>query len=324
VFDLAKNALGGATLLVMGWMLPTYIALQIAAALIFPELSSIPMINHFEHGAATSSQLQLIGAAVVLGLTLAAIQAPLYRVLEGYLLLPSKLYERQVARHQLRRRELVAKHEETRNTERGVHAAVWYERAARYPVQDRQFAPTALGNAIRRFETYGGDRYQLDSQLLWHHFIAVAPDSAVRAVSSARANVDFFVCLLYTSCADALFGAIVASTGYGDLRIWIAIGLGIAIPIICYRLAILATDEWDAAVRALVDHGRVGVAAAFGFHIPVSFESERLMWRTINTLVRRPYAYSESKNVAALVTEFRKLSTEQSSAISKSAGAGTP
>ena len=28
------------------------------------------------------------------------------------------------------------------------------ERAARYPVQDDQFAPTALGNAIRRFETY--------------------------------------------------------------------------------------------------------------------------------------------------------------------------
>ena len=221
-------------------------------------------------------------------------------------------HSHQVAKHQTRRRELVEKHEEMRQTDRGVHAALIYERAARYPVQDRQFAPTALGNAIRRFETYAGDRYLLDSQLLWHHLVAVAPDRVVLAVSSARANVDFFVCLLYVGASNALLGIIVVASGHASLRTWSAIAVGVVVPIICYRLAILATDEWEATVRAMVDHGRIGVAAAFGFKIPVNFEAERHMWRTINTLVRRPYAYSESKDVAAIVTKFRMINAEQS------------
>lgn len=319
MFDLVKSVLGGASLLIIGWMLPTYIGLQVATALILPGLTFIPALDHFDHQPATSTQLALAGTAVVLGLTLAAAQAPLYRMLEGYMLWPSKFYERRVVKHQIRRRELVERHEEIRRTERGVHAALIYERAARYPVQDRQFAPTALGNAIRRFETYAGDRYQLDSQLLWHHLVAVAPDRVVQAVSSARANVDFFICLLYISGANALLGIIVAMCGHASLRTLIAIALGIVVPVICYRMAIVATDDWDAAVRAMVDHGRIAVAAAFGFDIPVSFESERLMWRTVNTLVRRPYAYSESKDVAGIVTGFR-IATARQSSITRSNG----
>ena len=72
------------------------------------------------------------------------------------------------------------------------------------------------------------------------------------------------------------------------------IAAGIVIAIVCYRLAILATDEWAASVRALVDHGRIAVAAAFGVqNVPADFEAERLMWQAICTLVRRPYAYSK-------------------------------
>ena len=48
-----------------------------------------------------------------------------------------------------------------------------------------------LGNAIRRFETYVGDRYLLDSQLLWHHLTASVPERTVAAVDKARTNVDW-------------------------------------------------------------------------------------------------------------------------------------
>jgi hypothetical protein len=54
-----------------------------------------------------------------------------------------------------------------------------------------------------------------------------------------------------------------------------------------YRLAVVATDEWDAAVRALVDHGRSGLAAVFGLTVPVKLEDERLMWRAVNTCAPR-------------------------------------
>lgn len=188
---------------------------------------------------------------------------------------------------------------------RGVRSGLLYERAARYPVQERQFAPTALGNAIRRFETYARDRYMLDSQLLWHNLTAAAPDRAVAAVDNARTNVDFFVSLLYGGTVTAILGLAVVASGHASVQAVAAIAAGIVIAISCYRLALLATDEWDAAVRALVDHGRAGVAAAFGLHIPADFDSEREMWQAICTLVRRPYSYSEKREIAAIIGRFR-------------------
>src|SRR5215218_5296072 len=89
-----------------------------------------------------------LAKSVVAGLVLAAAQAPLYRILEGYILWPAKLADRRIEKHQERRRRLVQEQEAAAKTERGVHAGLLYERAARYPVKDKQFAPTALGNAI--------------------------------------------------------------------------------------------------------------------------------------------------------------------------------
>jgi hypothetical protein len=312
VLELVKNALGDTSSLIIGWMLPTYVSLQLIAALILPGFSYIPMVSSFLHEPAASRQLALLAAAVVTGIVLAAAHAPLYRILEGYLLWPAWLRGMRIKKHQSRRRKLVSQQQALAGTEHGVQAGLVYELSARYPVQDRQFAPTALGNAIRRFETYAGDRYQLDSQLLWHDLRSAAPDRAVAAVSTARTNVDFFICLLYGGVLSILLSVAVAVSGHAGPRTWTAIGVGVVIIVVAYRLAIVATDEWDAAVRAMINHGRAGVAAAFGLQIPSNFASERFMWRAVNTLVRRPYAYSETKDVAAIITQFRKLIAEES------------
>ena len=71
------------------------------------------------------------------------------------------------------------------------------ERLHRYPSDDRQVTPTRLGNAIRRFEEYGYDRFRLDSQVLWHELNAVVLESARKQAEDARTSVDFFVCLIY-------------------------------------------------------------------------------------------------------------------------------
>ena len=302
--DLAKSVLGGVRSLIVGWILPAFLGLQLLAALILPDLRHVTAIDQFLNQTSPSRQVILLAVAVVAGLVLAAAQAPLYRILEGYILWPAKLADRRIEKHQERRRRLVQEQEAAAKTERGVHAGLLYERAARYPVKDKQVAPTALGNAIRRFETYAGDRYQLDSQLLWHDLTAAAPERAETAVDNARTNVDFFVCLLYGGAVTTLFGLGVAAVGHATVRTWVAIVAGVAIAVVCYRLAVLATDEWAAAVRALVDHGRRGVAAAFGLSIPSDLNEERLMWRAVNTLVRRPYTYSESKDVAGILKRF--------------------
>jgi len=145
----------------------------------------------------------------------------------------------------------------------------------------------------------------MDSQLLWGHLTAAAPTAAVNAVDSARTNVDFFICLLYGGVATAVTGGVAGTITGLTAKTGFAIGTGIGISVISYMLAVVAADEWDTAFRAVVDHGRSGAAAAFRMSIPENFDEERLMWRTLNTLVRRPYAYSESKDVPKLIEKFR-------------------
>jgi hypothetical protein len=311
VVDIVKGVMGGARPLIIGWILPVFASLQLIAALDLPGMRGIKSIDQFLSLHLAARQLALLASAVVLGLVLAAAQAPLYRFLEGYILWPSVIANYRTRKHQDRRRKFVEAQASAAKSDRGVYSGMLYERAARYPVQDRQFAPTALGNAIRRFETYAGDRYKLDSQLLWHDLTAAAPDPAVKALENARTNVDFFVCFLYGGAVVAALGVAVIALGNGTLRPIFAIGAGILIAVACYKLAVLTTDEWDSAVRALVDHGRAGVAAAFGLNVPADFTPERLMWQAVNTLVRRPYAYSESADVPAILSRFRASSIGQ-------------
>ena len=104
----------------------------------------------------------------------------------------------------------------------------------------------------------------------------------------------------------------------------LAIVIGVLIAAICYKLAVIATDEWSAAVRALVDHGRGQVAAAFGLTIPASFDDERYMWRAVNTLVRRPYRYSETRDpsVPSVISRFRGEDPEGAAGARSASGTG--
>lgn len=157
-----------------------------------------------------------------------------------------------------------------------------------------------MGNAIRRFETYGFDRYRLDSQLLWSQLRAVAPESAGKQTDEARAGVDFFVCLLY---AQALLGV-------AAVAVWIGVRpsdsvqlvLTAVVAVVCYRMAIVATDSWAAAVRCLVDTGRAPLAKVYGLVPPAAFAQEREMWRGVNWLVRRPY----EPEIAAYLDRWRQ------------------
>jgi len=309
VADLVNSVLGGARSLIVGWILPVFVSLQIINLLILPELPQAGYITKFAHESSASQQLAFLAIAVVSGLVLAAIQSPLYRILEGYTLWPRKIAGHRIKKHHARKRRLDKEYNAIAPTG-GVRAGLLYERASRYPVKEEQFAPTTLGNAIRRFETYAGDRYQLDSQLLWHHLAAAAPDRAITSVDNARTNVDFFVCFLYGGALIAALGIGVTLSGERSTRSVLAIVLGVLIAAICYRLAVVATDEWSAAVQALVDHGRGPVASAFGLTIPASFNDERYMWRAVNTLVRRPYRYSESRDVPAVISRFRREDAE--------------
>jgi hypothetical protein len=164
------------------------------------------------------------------------------------------------------------------------------EKARRYPVDDAQVVPTRLGNAIRRLEEYGYDRYRLDSQTLWYELYAAAPEQARKQVDQARTTVDFLICLLYGHLLVAVIGVVAAIAGSGG---WLPLLTVAAVLAMLahwwYRMAVAVTDDWAAAVRALVNLGRKPLAEGLGLPSPETLESERAMWATVSRLSARPY-----------------------------------
>jgi hypothetical protein len=337
VNDIAKGILGGGWSLVAGWILPTTINVLLFGFLVLPSVHRGPLVDDVLRASATQQSFVAFGGSVVIGLVLSALQTPLYRLLEGYLLWPAALAQKSRSR-QLRRKKLLedrleaihlrslqlqgnlveledkkrleelaadprVKHFAHRDEKlTTVQQALLRERLRRYPVSDAQVAPTRLGNAIRRLEEYGYQRYRLDSQALWYELTATAPTQLRQQVDLARAGVDFFVCLLYGNLVVAVT-ALASLSAYGRHYIHLLLTAIVMILLarLWYRLAEVASDDWAIAVRALVDVGRKALAESLGLLIPKELIREREMWRSYSRFVRRPYDDSS----AATLDEFR-------------------
>jgi hypothetical protein len=180
--DIAKGILTGGWSLVAGWILPTAINVLVFGFFVLPSLYAIPVAHSLGHASVQDQTLVLLTVAVVGGLVLNALQTPLYRVLEGYLLWPGPIarkrrkhfvnskritrkrldaiYYRMLKTPTAENKERLAKLEADPKVSKfvrrdqnltTVQSALLVERA-RYPLDDNQVAPTRLGNAIRRFE----------------------------------------------------------------------------------------------------------------------------------------------------------------------------
>jgi hypothetical protein len=341
VSEIAKGILGGGWSLIAGWILPTAINVLVFAFFVLPNLHGIQLTSELSRSSVGDRALAALVASVVIGLVLSAVQQQLYRVLEGYFLWPQCLARlsgtRQLHRKQtlsdrlalirLRRLEaegrLVAEEDRERlwtlsgdskirkaaqkdQQRTTIQRGVLRERQRRYPVSDDQIAPTRLGNAIRRVEEYGYQRYRLDSQALWYELTAAAPRQLRRQVDNARAGVDFFVCLLYGNLLVAVVALIsLSARGSNSLALVVTAGVAIAVTPLWYRLAVVATDDWALATRALVDVGRTSLADAVGLQIPKELTKEREMWDEYCKFVRSPYKDGRSTKLE----EFRGIIT---------------
>ncbi|MEV8321291.1 hypothetical protein AB0Q95_44810 [Streptomyces sp. NPDC059900] len=323
--DIAKGVLGGAWTLLVGWILPTALNLTVFILAVAPSLRDLGPFDRLPDSSGLPTGAALVTGALLLGLVANACQNALYRLLEGYLLWPARAFEASCRRSLNRKQALEGRLSllrlERRERENGplapadaqqlarlladphlaraaardqrrtaVQRALLQEQFARFPIADDQVAPTRLGNAIRRFEEYGWDRYRLDTQLMWNELTGCAPDQIRRQTELARASVDFFVALLAghvlvaATAVLALFGNHPDRWRLGTVLVVLA-----ALVPVWYRSAVTATDEWAAAVRALVNTGRKPLAASLGLALPDTLAAERDMWSMVSRLSRIPY-----------------------------------
>jgi hypothetical protein len=324
--DIAKGVLGGAWTLLVGWILPTALNLAVFLLTVAPSLRDLGPLERLRGASGLGTGLTLLTGALLLGLVANACQNALYRLLEGYLLWPARAFEAGCRRSRRNRAfladRLTVLRLERRRAEQGplrtedaeelarlladprlaraagrdrrrtaVQRGLLRERFARFPIADDQIAPTRLGNAIRRFEEYGWDRYRLDTQLLWNELTGCVPDQIRRQSELARASVDFFVALLSGHVVVALAAALALAAGDKPDRAALLSTLVVlaALVPVWYRSAVTATDEWAAAVRALVNTGRKPLAASLGLALPQTLAAERAMWTMVSRLSRIPY-----------------------------------
>jgi hypothetical protein len=279
VSDIAKGILAGGWSLVAGWILPTAINALVFGLFVLPSLHAISIFGNLSRSGLTERSLAILSVAVVGGLVLSALQVPLYRVLEGYLwpaAIAREMRNRQLrAKHHLQDRldairlrtlndqarlersedkqrlaELSADPRVRRFASRDqprttVQRAMLRERLRRYPIDDAQVAPTRLGNAIRRLEEYGYNRYRLDSQALWYELTSAASKELSQQIDAARVGVDFYVCLLYgqlLAAAAALASLAAPRPHYSTLLVTTVVLVGLAPA--WYQLGCVGTDDW--------------------------------------------------------------------------------
>lgn len=311
--EIVKGILGGSWTLILGWILPSSLGLTIFGFMVLPSLTNLGPLSDVSNASASTQAFILLTASVILGLTIASLATPLYRVLEGYLLWPSSWAAKRTAEH-VSARGRAAAEVTTAQDEQGrldLRGSLALERFRRYPDDERQVAPTRLGNAIRRFEYYSYDRYQLSSQLLWNQLRGVAPESVVKDVDSARAGVDFFVCLLYISGATSLAALLALFSEERHLATLLIATVGSATAaVVSYPLAVLATDAWASAVKAMVDVGRVPLAEGLGLRIPETLAEERQMWQKVGWFL----GYRFNPEAAANLDPYRTLADGEAKA----------
>jgi hypothetical protein len=162
-----------------------------------------------------------------------------------------------------------------------------FERLERYPQQIELIVPTRLGNALRAMETYGSNRYGLDSQTLWYELQSTTSPTLRTDLEDNRASVDFFVSAVahLSLLAVVSTGVAIACHGGHSIAPAVVAVVSVALTRPSYLAAVRNVGDWHYSIRALVNLGRGDLAHALGLRLPQSFAEERRLWSAVTDFV---------------------------------------
>jgi len=297
VADILRGVVGAAGSYVLGWVMPLAFATLTFVFLVL-QPSGVQLDNSLLSGDATLALVAFGIAMLAGGLVLSALATPLYRLLEGYSW--PRSWRAAGVRRQVERKKRLKKQIDDATTD--LERALLAEKLDRFPIEEEQLAPTTFGNAMRAFETFGVDRYRLDSQAFWVELTTVVPDHLRGELGRARAAVDFFVAQVFLATLFSVASLVVwlRDPGGWPGPLLAAVVTVFLIPVF-YRGAVASTTYWNSAVRALVNVGRTPLATQLGLLTPDTLADERLMWERVAALNYYPF----EESWVTLLDEFR-------------------
>ena len=232
--------------------------------------------------------LLLAFGITVLALGSQPLQRSLVRTLEGYWLEQPfcPLWLRRLAtawpRRRLGRLSALADHDPTQaatagrgawrvDAERQRAATAAYQRWRRYPAEERLLS-SALGNALRAAEDDAGQRYGLETVLVWPALYAVLGERTRAIIDDQRTQLDVAARLAATLAVTALLaGGLLAR--WWPWGVVVPVGL-LGLAWLSYRAAVSAAVAYGDGLRLAFDLSRFELLRTLHLPLPADSDSE--------------------------------------------------
>jgi len=176
----------------------------------------------------------------------------------------------------------------------------------RYPSAAGEIMPTRFGNAIRSFEVYPRELYDVDSVPVWLRLASVIPRDYSGLLDDARAQADCFVNL---TCLSLLIGlaclagaavgaaqrippwpgltiaALAAALGPAGMHYVAFAAATLAFGVFTYSWAVNRVTAWGDLVRSAFDCYLPALINQLGYAIPATEAERRNFWNEFSALI---------------------------------------
>jgi hypothetical protein len=280
VDEIFKSISSGFARFVFAWIPPALVSVGTFAVFLWPmieETKAFKPVRQAAHGGTIDAVLVFAFIVLTFSILTAYSALPIYQVLEGYSL-PS-IAKKPLLRRQRREFVRIRAAERSYALTGRLPPGITTDDFRRFPMTMAYVRPTLLGNALTAMEHWGRDRYSLDSQTMWYELLGSSSNEVRQDVDEGRAPVDFFVSTIAHMCSLSV--ACIATAVFipeSRIRASVIILIAVAVIPISYHLAVRNVLDWSQSVKAMINVGRVNLAAALNLQLPRTLEDEREMW----------------------------------------------
>jgi hypothetical protein len=245
-------------------------------------------------------------ASIAIAVSLQPLQFRLVQLMEGYWpsWFPAFLAQFGVWVENRRRERLLDRLTSPTDLKSGTATIVADERAQtaesqlrqRFPSKDR-LLPTALGNALRASEDSVGQRYGLQSVVIWPRLFHLLPERVRSGMDDEVTQLDVSVRLAFTWTLAGVTGSIVLLDDVSALvknPLWIIVVLAIFILArLSYQSAVESAIAQGVDLEVAIDLYRARVIDAMRLYPTESLEAERQVFRELCDLFQDPASTHE-------------------------------
>jgi hypothetical protein len=253
-----------------------------------PDLDRV--VTRAQELGADEAALLAVGVLVV-SLLLHPLQGSLVRLLEGYWgtsQLAGIVARPLTERHERRRSQLDDRaelrvepgKEITAEARQRVGSAFWRRRML---YADGPLLPTLLGNVLRAAERRAGERYGLDTVVVWPRLYPLLSEGLREALADARNQLD----MAARFCLTFGLGTIASVAFFAAHGWWLAVAAGmLALAWLSYRGAVGAALSYGNLIEAAFDLQRFDLLEALHQPLPVDLADERRANADLSTFLR--------------------------------------